>query len=143
MTVIAWDGQTLAADRQSTFGGTPARTKKVFRVRRRETGEVVLFGCAGDTGCCQAYARWARGEGERPPTLRNLLIMAIDEKGRIWCAQEDLNWYRIGAKFWALGSGANYALAAMACNRGAVAAVKIAQRFDVNCGFGVDSVRFR
>lgn len=40
--------------------------------------------------------------------------------------------------FWAAGSGADYAMGAMAAGKDAKEAVEIACRFDINCGLGVD-----
>lgn len=136
MTTIAYDGKTLAGDRQSTFAGTPARTRKVFRTKE------YLFGCAGDTGDCQAYVRWALGKEKQPP-LSNVLILVIDRRMRIWCATEKMNWYQIGATFWAIGSGANYALAAMHAGKSAEEAIRIASNLDTATGLGVDAVRFK
>lgn len=146
MTTIAWDGKTLAGDRQSTFDGTPARTRKVFRFSRPDRGDVVLCGCAGDTGDCQVYIRWAKDKDaikKGPPAFKSLVVLSIDSKRRIWCATENMHWYRIGAKFWAIGSGAEYALGAMAAGKSARDAVRIASKLDTSTGFGVDVVSFR
>ena len=140
MTTIAWDGKTLAGDKQTTHDGTPTPTRKVFRFMRRDDGQLVLCGCAGDTSDCQAYVRWARGITKKEPAFSDLLVMLIDRRGRVWCATEKMNWYRVGARQWAIGSGADYALAAMMCGKSAREAVRIASRLDTSTGLGVDVV---
>lgn len=141
MTVIAFDGETLAGDRQTTHEGTPSSTRKVFKIRGLDGGRF-LIGCAGDTGDCVQYRRWATGSLKETPALTDIVVISIDEKKRIWCATQKMHWYQIGIKFWAVGSGANYALGAMAAGKTARQAVAIAMKLDVYCGLGIDAVRF-
>lgn len=139
MTTAAFDGTTLAADRQTTSGGTPTRTRKAFKVVR--DGQVFLYACGGNTAQCQAYTRWVNGECEKP-TFTDLGIIVIDQRRRIWVAEHDLIWELKGTKQWALGSGADYALGAMLAGATAVEAVRIASKLNVSTGLGVDWVRF-
>lgn len=132
----------LAGDKQTTHDGTPTRTRKVYRMRRPDGG-VVLFGCTGTAAECQLYRRWAGGNVKDTPQFSNLGVLSIDERRRIWISEEKMFWERVNNPFWAVGSGANYALGAMANGATAREAVLIANRMDVNCGFGVDVVRFR
>lgn len=69
-------------------------------------------------------------------------ILSIDEKRRVWCAEKELNWLCIGKRKWAIGCGADFALAAMACGKTAVESVRIAAKLDSKCGMGVNTVRF-
>jgi len=138
MTTVAWDGTTLAADRQTTSCGTPTRTHKVFKAKRE--GSVFLYACAGHTGQCQAFTRWVNGECGKP-TFNDFGIIAIDQRRRVWVADHDLTWELKGTNQWALGSGADYALGAMLAGATAVQAVRIASRLNVNTGMGVDWVR--
>jgi len=140
LTTIAWDGHTLAADRQSTWGGTPTRTRKIFRAIH-EDGREVIYGCSGLTHECSAYTQWIRGE-IAVPTFTEISILSIDRKGRIWHTNQSMFWTQIKVKFWAIGAGCDYALGAMACGKTAAEAIKIASRFDVGTGMGVDTLRF-
>lgn len=140
MTTIAWDGETLAADRQSTWGGTPVRTRKVFKVRHPIHG-TWLFGCSGAAHDCDAFVRWARGLGAEV-ALGDMRILAIHESGSVWTADGALKWSLMRVKRWAIGSGGDYALGAMVAGCDAREAVQIAMELDVHTGIGVDCVRF-
>jgi hypothetical protein len=138
MTTIAWDGHTLASDRQSTWGGTATKTRKIFRAKHPD-GRSVIYGCSGITHECQAFTRWIDGEISQPD-LTDLIILSIDQNGRIWYASHTLLWARLHTKQWAIGSGCDYALGAMASGKTAAEAIRIASRLDVNTGFGVDTL---
>lgn len=139
MTTIAWDGHTLAGDRQSTWGGTATKTRKIFRAEHTD-GRKMIYGCAGLSHECQAYTRWINGEIEKPD-FTDLSILSIDQKGRIWHTNQTLLWVRIMARQWAIGCGCDYALGAMAAGKTATEAVRIASKLDVHTGLGVDTLR--
>lgn len=144
MTCIAWDGEMLAGDRQATHGGTPVHYgRKVHRIRRFDDGRIVLFGCAGLTGDCHVYERWAAGKLTEAPKFTELHVLSVDEDRQVWVATENMHWFPVREKYWAIGSGAEYALGAMAAGKNARDAVRIAMRYDNGCGIGVDVVRFR
>lgn len=138
MTTIAWDGRTLAADRQSTWGGTPTKIRKIFRAEHAD-GRKLIYGCAGLSHECQSYTRWIDGEICKPE-FTDLTILSIDQKGRIWYANQTMMWARIMTKQWAIGSGCDYAMGAMAAGKTAADAVRIASNLDVSTGFGVDTL---
>lgn len=56
MTTIAWDGKTLAGDKQVTTGGTATKTTKVFKVKTKKG--YVLVGYSGDLADGQAFVEW-------------------------------------------------------------------------------------
>lgn len=140
MTVIAWDGKTMAGDRQRNFYNTPVRAKKVWRVRGTD-GLLRLVGAAGESSDCVAFVRWLQG-GEKP-SATDMDALVIDHKNQAWFCTHKLVYCRILEPFFAIGCGADYALAAMACGKTAAQAVKIAARFDNRIGVGVDVVRLR
>jgi len=141
MTTIAWDGEVLAGDRQSTSGNTPTETTKVFKIDR--AGKSFLVGACGNKADCESWYRFARGESERPAQFADeMSIICIDGDRRIWIAHKGLDWYEIEAKNWAIGSGGDYALGAMGAYVGAKQAILIATKLDVHTGFGVDVVTF-
>lgn len=135
MTTIAWDGQTLAADTQMTFGGDiDAHTVKITK------RGPVLAGASGTTSCCQAFLDWfASGMiGDPPPSAHptnadwsywGLIIY----DGRI-ILHTETGWVRFTAPLYALGSGANVAAGAMEHGATADEAVKIAMKRDNKTG---------
>lgn len=144
MTVIAWDGKVLAGDKQTT-GEDQGRlrwiARKVYRVKGAD-GEHRLIGCAGDTGDCQLYVRWARGFVKDRPNFTSLEVLCIDQRRRIWWADQRMHWQLVRSRFIAIGSGGDFAIGAMAAGKGARVAVRIANKLSSTCGFGVDVVRF-
>ena len=140
MTVIAWDGKTLAGDRQTTHDNTPTLTRKVYRIRHPRGGHV-LIGCSGHSGDCQEYIRAALGEITEKPNFSSLLVLLIDQQGKAWGMNERLVWWAIDAPYWSIGSGCDFALGAMHAGKTAREAVLIASKLDKSCGLGVDVVR--
>jgi hypothetical protein len=138
MTTIAWDGRTLAADKQSTSGGTPTPTTKIFEAISPD-GERWIYGCSGQSAMCQEFTR--RLNAGLPMTdMTDFDVLAVDPAGGVWWASHNLVWSRMQVKNWAMGSGADYALGAMAAGASAAAAIDIAMRLDVNTGIGVDAL---
>lgn len=143
MTVIAWDGKAMAADRMRLVDGTPMPACKVFKVRSSD-GRQFLVGCAGDSWDATQFLKWMRSQADKDkPAPSSLYALVIDEKRRIWLAAEKLIYHEVTLPFFAVGSGSNYAIGAMAAGKSARQAVRIAARFDNKCGLGVDVVRFR
>lgn len=143
MTVIAWDGQTLAADRQRTFGGTPTTMRKARKIVAPD-GRVFLVGCCGRSDFIQMFLAWLEG-GERPsfPVTEDFAAIVIDQRHRIWVIHDTLIYVEVfGIALWGIGSGGNYAMGAMEHGATAAQAVKVASRLDINCGLGVDCVSF-
>lgn len=141
MTTIAWDGATLAADRQSTWGGTPIVTRKVFKLQAPD-GSFILYGGSGNSIQLGAFHRYVLGQTWRVPCIDDAQFMMIDQQRRVWVAQNNMDWHRIDVRQWAMGSGADYALGAMAHGANARESVKVASRLDTGTGMGIDCVRF-
>ena len=140
MTTIAWDGRTMSADRQSTYGTTPTKTRKVFKAKHPD-GREVIYACSGLTHECQEFTRWANGEINQP-VFTDISVICVDRKLRVWQGNSAMQWARVKVKQWAAGSGADYALGAMAAGKTSAEAVRIASKLDVNTGFGVDTMSF-
>jgi hypothetical protein len=129
MTTIAWDGKTLAADRWAVGNGPRLLVRKIARGLNGS-----LIGAAGKTCACEALVRWiAEGEvGEPPVPLSSddwseILVVASD--GQLY-VYGDHGRFALQNTQMAIGSGAQYALAAMACGRSAAEAVAVAALFD-------------
>jgi hypothetical protein len=140
MTVIAWDGKTLASDRQGTSAGMRRITRKIYRV---SDGLVAITG-GGIHG--HQLLDWFRGERnpEKWPTLKGdevAYIMHFSTKG-VFVYAGDLPPFGepVLSPFIAFGSGRDYAMAAMHLGKTAAEAIEIANLFDVNCGMGVDTL---
>jgi hypothetical protein len=140
MTVIAWDGKTLAADKQSTSNGMRRTTTKIFRVRDG------LIALTGDGGHGSALREWFMGDRD----LANWPKPTSDDCGHIIHFSRGgvlvYNGAGVGTgepvedPFIAFGAGRDYAMAAMHLGCDAHRAVEVACVFDTGCGMGIDTL---
>ena len=144
MTTIAFRYGTLAADRRvsdSSRGLIEGGTTKVFR---RKDG--CLVGVAGSLGIANRFVRWfLGGEVGEAPSLRDKDANATAEAIIIRSNGQIENYYELGiiiaeTEYYAIGSGATAALAAMDMGADARRAVEIACGRDAGSGNGIDSV---
>jgi hypothetical protein len=131
MTTIAWDGKTLAADTRATSSGMPYRAVKLFALP-----DGALFAGSGDYGQIRAVKEWL--EKADPSALKpkaddfaGLLIAPTGEAFRL---EEMLIRLPLHESFHAMGSGRDFAMAAMHCGRTAREAIEIAALYDVFTG---------
>jgi ATP-dependent protease HslVU (ClpYQ) peptidase subunit len=140
MTVIAWDGKTLAADKRAESCGMKRSRTKIFRLA---TGQ--LMGYSGDTCVGLAMKDWI--ESGCLPESFPAAQAAQDHGNCILITREGVVVYDntrfalpVSESFCAFGSGRDYAVAAMHLGKSSREAVEIASMFDVYCGDGVDEL---
>lgn len=139
MSVIAWDGTTLAADKRASIGTLIRTTTKIFRVR----GDLVGFTGDADTGMAMLAwfeagadpARWPETQRDKD-TWSGLLVIKPD--GEIWKFERTPFAVKHPPQHFAVGCGRDFALAAMYLGKSAAEAVEVAIHFDSGCGNGVD-----
>jgi len=141
MTVIAWDGRHLAADKQTIFGSTIGQTTKIGYKRGH------MYGCAGMAATGRALIEWFKS-GANPKEFpkeardKDTVLITIKHPRIIRLYEYSPVPIRIENKFWAVGSGDHLALMAMHLGKSAIEAVKLAAIYDVYCGGGVDAMSF-
>mgnify|MGYP006911485525 FL=1 len=86
---------------------------------------------------------WMTGRRVEQPQVSDFRIMAVDESGFVFCGSKPGYWAEVGRRPWAIGSGTDYALGAMAAGKTSAEAVKIASVLDVSTGCEVDELFFR
>ncbi len=141
MSVIAWDGHTLAGDRRAVSCGLIRTTQKIFAV-----GDS-LVAYAGNADAGEEVMAWYKA-GATPETFpasqRNgdtwAGLMVIRPGGIIWKYERTPYPVKFPPQQFAIGSGRDFALAAMHCGKTAAEAVEIACLFDNGCGNGVDTL---
>lgn len=143
MTVIAWDGKTLAADKRATCVGNPNTTTKIRRL-----SDGTLIGASGDADAAREIIYWYENgalpsnfPGNRDDsnnTRASILIITPERKIRM--IQRTAFLVDFEDKFFAMGSGRDYALAAMHLGFDAIKAVEVASALDVDCGNGIDTL---
>ena len=141
MTVIAWDGKTLAADKMACSVGYGYTVTKVHRLR---DGSIVAF--SGDGDHAMALLAWlnaARDPAAYPEAQKDneasALVVRHDD-GSVWSYGKTPYPQRIECALYAMGHGRDFALAGMHCGLSAREAVELACRLDVFCGNGVDTL---
>ena len=138
MTVIAFDGKTMAADRQGEYYATKANRKKISRI------DAMLVGGAGETRATLAIIEWLKAGGivsdfpklntdDRPSVL-------AARRGEILLYDNGPYPTRLANEFFAIGSGCDAAMAAMFLGFDAVRAVEVACEICTGCGGGIDSM---
>lgn len=139
MTTICYRDGVLAADSLVTLGSTKVHGnyQKIRRI-----GEY-LVGTAGSVADCQAFVVWLKEcDSTQPPPKGEYGALVVGPQGRV---REIENGSVLpcprGAKFFALGSGGPYALAAMYAGATATEAVKIAAKIDTSTGLPVKTLK--
>lgn len=140
MSIVAWDGAYLVADKQATCSGMKVTVSKA---RRLATGEVVAW--TGDQEQGLALAKWYE-EGADPakwPEFQkkdgdNWTRLIVADSTGVSFFEKQPERQRVEDKFMAWGSGRDYAMGAMQVLRDAVKAVEVASMFDVHCGRGME-----
>lgn len=143
MSIIAWDGKALAADRQCTTAEMRQTTRKLWRMRR-DTGDVVLLAATGDLSEGMEIRDWyvrgadpARWPASQRSERWSRLIVFAPDRGLFMFEREPVE-IPIMDEFCAWGIGRDFAIGAMARGATAREAVEIACRFSVYCGMGID-----
>lgn len=144
MSIIVWDGKTLAADKQTTNVNLkrPATTK-IFR-----NGDI-LFAGVGQHQCVRALMEWV--EWGMPPasfpkdymdSSGSTALWIINRNGTIGRVEDGPFVIKQEQPYFADGSGRDFAYGAMAMGADAVKAVEIACQHDIYCGGGIDTLTF-
>lgn len=141
MTVIAWDGKTLAADKRSTYGGMICTVTKIQKVNG------LLVGGAGEASFIGAMLEWIKGgrvAAEFPSAQASKddwqTVLVIELDGSTSLYERTPYPIRYEQPHIAIGSGREYARAAMALGFDSVRAVETAMLLDTGCGNGIDAL---
>lgn len=139
MTVLAFDGKTLAADRQAESGGHTTTMRKILRCQ-----DGSLVGIAGHAAHGMRLLRWAV-EGFDPaafPVHKDdndcAHLYRVMPDGKILVYENTIEPLRLLDSMFAGGCGRGLALGAMAAGADAKRAVEIACEHHAGCGRGVD-----
>ena len=145
MTVIAFDGVTLAADKMADCNGTIRTVTKIWR----GVGSELLAG-AGDASSCIAIRDWYLAGADPalfPQNLQPADLWVVKRLGKMSdfrIMKYEGNQFAVTYedRMFACGCGRDYALGAMAMGATAEQAVEVASRLDTYCGCGVDTLEF-
>ena len=139
MTTIAFDGNTIAADKQMNFCDTPVATSKL--VKMTYNGKRAVAAGSGEVVQYTPIIEWLKNKRKAQPVLdatANFGVIVVTEDKVAYVYASALTPVAIKGRPWAIGTGADYALGAMAFGATAEQAVQIASELDVNTGLGID-----
>jgi 20S proteasome alpha/beta subunit len=141
VTCIVWDGKTLAADKRCSYGGMICTVTKIFRV------DDLLVGGAGDFPFVLAMVDWVRRgrHADDFPVMQSSKedwqpLLVIESDGRQFIYERTPYPIHYEQKCMVIGSGREYARAALYMGATAAEAVAVASALDVNCGNGIDTL---
>lgn len=137
MSVIAFDGKMMAADRQMTSGESKYTTTKIFK-----EGNLIM-GFTGTMPTGIALMDWVKNGCQdkfdfNEEYASDILFFNTGTK-ELWLSN-GMTPFRIQDDLFSMGSGADIALAAMKLGKTAKEAVELANEINVFCGMGVDVI---
>lgn len=141
MTVIAWDGKTLAADKRAINNGFKGGT--VTKVHRWQDG---LCAFAGDLDVGMQMVDWLRNDRtaanypKQQQEKNACSLLVINRDGTAHRYESTPVPLLMENTQQAMGSGRDYALAAMHLGYDARRAVEVACALDSGCGNGIDAL---
>ena len=137
MTVIAYDGVTLAADKLACSGNTKSTITKIFKFKNNLIG---IAGCM--SGGMELMAWYMKGaipiefpDSNRDSDSRATMIVINHQSVSVY-ETSPYPFHPEGKC--AIGSGEESVLVAMECGLDAVSAVLMTSKFNSGCGSGVD-----
>lgn len=140
MSVVAYDGRVLAADRIGICGDV--KTHNSPKIVRLHTGAVVAWTGTHIYGRIMAdwYARGAVAE-DWPSFQRTdeWVCLVVYDKGSCFFYETEPLVVPVESPYWAWGSGQEVALGVLYAGGGAEMAVQAACDHCLTCGGGVDS----
>jgi ATP-dependent protease HslVU (ClpYQ) peptidase subunit len=110
---------------------------KVYKIPGRG-----VCGFSGNSEPCEVMLRSLRSGSKETPQLENMSGLLFDLNGGLWLYEGQI-WRRMRRQFYAIGSGACFALAAMKAGADAVTACKIGAEMDPFSGGRVRSVSIK
>lgn len=144
MSIVVWDGKTLAADKQVTSGEL---AKTGTKIRRLKNGEIVAFTDCVENGLLlmKWYENGAKVEDwpEFQKDKEDWSTLIVARNGACFYYQQQPEPQMVEDHFAAGGSGRDFAYGALATGADARKAVEIASRFNVHCGMGIDAFDLR
>lgn len=126
MTTIAYDGITLAGDTQTSMF-----RDSYPKLQRLSDGR--LYGACGEVQDMVAVQHWLERGGDRPKCEDGYACIVIDQ-GKCLHYEHKLIAMPVGGLCFSVGSGRDYAMAAMHLGMSAAEAVRVAHVFDISTG---------
>lgn len=142
MTTIAYRDGAIAGDSKA-YGGkycaSPGSKTKVHQIEGGERDGWIVGISTNNVGGDALLLDWLQRGAPLPQTSDlkpdQFIILALDPSGGLHLANDNLSFSGpIESEFYAIGSGADFALGAMAVGASAEESIRVASRFDAHTG---------
>lgn len=151
MTVIAWDGQTLAGDRRFARGQDIASCRKIFRItvsgNDHPEWQGALMGFAGNLDGGMEMVRWFEKCGMEPEKFPECqtkedyaIVMVVRKDKTIWLFEQTPSPAQVLDPFYAIGGGCHGAMCLMHTGMPSAIAIDIVSLYNNSCGGGIDQL---
>lgn len=130
----------MAADQFVTYAPSYHGATKIWVAKGS------IWGAAGDVDMCQRFKNWTLGKGKRPTTAdpedkdaSKIEVLQLSAKG-LFLWNGDSSPDAVNEAFYAIGSGAGYAVGAMSRGASLEEALQIAAKWDANTRFPINTL---
>lgn len=151
MSTIAYRNGVMAADSMAyggKFTASPGSKCKIHRITEGRFAGGLIGITSSCVGADQYLIPWANGGaeygkiGDTIPS--DFLVMIVDPEGRLWLANDFTALSGpIQSEFYAIGSGADFAIGAMAVGAGPERAIEVAIAHNQHTGGPVQALSLR
>ena len=142
MTTIAYDGTSVAVDSRVSRGGLPMKGNKAHRLKDGS----MLFAC-GNLNDALRVVRWFNETGGKgaPVELTDTddFSAIFVRKGKVYRMSAGVELIPVPGKFDAIGSGRDFAIAALDLGYDAEFALKLAAKWDIYTGGSIRVFRVK
>lgn len=145
MTTIVANREAVASDRFVTYAPSFNGECKIWTARNS------IWGAAGPSAKGLAFKAWTLGKGKRPSFLKSddeeepdvkLEILQLSNKGLFLWVNGDLP-DPVHEPFYAIGSGAQYAIGALSMQSTLAQAIEVASKWDNGTRLPIDMIALK
>lgn len=138
MSIIAWDGKTLAVDMQGSCGDLVITLRKT---RKLQNG--IILAWTGDQEQGLALARWYMdgAYADKWPEFQkeeHWTQLVVVNGISVFFYEKEPELQKVHDPFMAWGSGRDIAIGVLAMGGSAEKAVEITSKFNIHCGLGCE-----
>lgn len=139
----------MACDLQMTYGGSvKMKTKTKVLVLEGAVPQQMFnvnkafIGFSGSADTWGEIVAWFADPSQKPPKCRNIEFLMLTDKKKMYHSTNLRNWLELPDKHFAIGSGMNFAIAAMSLGKTPQEAVLVASKHDIATGMGTKNYKF-
>jgi len=133
---------TIASDRQYTYHDTTAlKGRPKLEIIEGNVARALfkspkaILGFAGSSSEIAKVRYWLLDISQSPPEIKDTEMLCLCSHGIFHSSNLNI-WLPIDKKYWAIGSGGDFAMAAMEVGKSPLEAVKVAAKLDIRTGMG-------